>query len=528
MMQKPMMILTQVYRSTKLSLLACFWTGSSFLLSVYACYINLANVYVAVFVCSVTLVWFGNALDHHKTNKALAAKNTRWQINSATTDENILNPPKTEIVASTTTGQAPDTNLYQDYPPKPSREILQTLPVGASVEVTLDQLLEVGLDYLLDDSPNLELLHGSSEIFQHGGLNLSSLEIRSTPLYRLRALDFMKSKKLRRALYPQLRLLDYEPCQLHQAILKQAPLSWPQYEAFKGALPTMKQLSSMNEFFVWFLNWEMPASLYNEFCDKAFQKAMAHTDPVRDFKGLKELLRRLDKEPFLYRNFNIFMNAFLTNGALSQLPDVRSLFATISSGKTYFEFFTILDQSFWDLCPPNVPGRPRRKPRINHHLRNGLRMATSLLLPPSLMNPLDENVSFTSRIYFRQQNSASTAYWNFGSTDSFISPTLANELGLDVVQTNESCNYLGAFDKLENVPKCVTTVAVRIPGLPSDITHTFVVLDPKLAPVVIGQNFWFQNGITFDSEYHLQQKGHFVRMLPEENDIAPVGAWVAY
>ena len=327
-----------------------------------------------------------------------------------------------------------------------------------------------------------------------------------TPLYRLTQLDFLSRAALVSSLAPQIRHQRFNAFALYAAILQASDNTYwperPQFRAFRSQLATIR---SSSRFLSALLPWKVsPASLESLIADHK-ARCLAMRTPATTYWEARDVLRTLDLSPYIDTHFADVFEFLTTHGALSDPLIAKPLIRVFRVQRTYFQVLLVLDATWWDIAV-GIPGRPSRKPRHHHCIRG---ISTSVETPvltsvepfrnrheaAAVILGSDPSVkptpfSYYSTVVVLPQSYSTVAYWDQGSRLSFVSPALVASLGLTAAPTGRPL-LLQVFGSGPNRSMEQTVrLEFTIPGLTVAFAFEFIVFESRIAPIVLGENFW--------------------------------------
>lgn len=316
------------------------------------------------------------------------------------------------------------------------------------------------------------------------------------PSYRFYALDFSSRKNLIVSLIPQLRLNSFNGPLLHKQLITAASeFHWADADAFRAKHHQFRKFKSHRDFFSWFLKWNVDPTVLQTYIVDAHDHAMTLVNPATTYYEVVQTLRQLDSLPYLHFRFQKVMRHLLHSGVFST-PSIKSqLLALFNTCGSYYDFFAVLDAGLYEILPP-LPDKPLERPaKVRHYLRNGLPRSVR---PPPVVSTLSAAVSSNKRSYFSKiliGSHTTTGFWDQGSTYSFISAELVNELKLKVTPTQDRLHMTAFSSGPISIFDSTIHLEFTIPGIPTKFTHTFHVLSSHVAPVLLGEDFWFKYGV---------------------------------
>ncbi|WLF78918.1 hypothetical protein PVL30_002666 [Lodderomyces elongisporus] len=146
---------------------------------------------------------------------------------------------------------------------------------------------------------------------------------------------------------------------------------WSELAEFRSARSKITRRKHLWSFLSFMLRWNVPDTVYDKYCQRSYDKALTLTTPVKTYHELLQLLRELDALPYLRPNFDTVIVQLLRT-AFSHKPIHKVIKQIHKETTSYWDFCYVFDSSFYELVPPNIKGKPCRRPPVHHFLRNGL------------------------------------------------------------------------------------------------------------------------------------------------------------
>lgn len=329
--------------------------------------------------------------------------------------------------------------------------------------------------------------------------------------YKLYGVDFSNRSNLLKTLLPQLRLQPFRANKVYYAILEAAQENhWNDFEDFKKQKLKFVGKSSFKSFAAfntWLLHWNLDQLTIETFKLEAHDIIHQQVQPINHLVHLRKCLCLLDSFPFAALEYKNHMKYLLQLGAFSH-PSVKPIMEKIvQASPTYGEFLAVLDAGLPSLFPKlDKQLRYKLKSNNGHFILSGKPAAASSSIKTPQENQSPNIPTFAAapdlraapRSYFSQiffGEVASTVFWDQGSTYSFISPALAESLQLSYSPTEQRV-HLHTFGS--GTVKIFATPAIAkftIPGIETTFEHQFLIHESKVAPVVLGEDFWYNHSV---------------------------------
>lgn len=341
------------------------------------------------------------------------------------------------------------------------------------------------------------------------GKALSSVPISIPQRYRFRNLDFLSRLNLLEGLVPQIRLIPYNGNLLCLTLLQASKNHyWDEKDEFRQCRRMIANFPNQNLFLKWFLKWNLSSHQVSELIEAHAAEALTYMKPARTYSEVLDVLRALDNLPYLHFQFQEVFHELTTISALSNPAVAAPLKLVYEQNRTYFAFFAAIDHSCWSILE-KLPGRPLRplRPSRLHQLRSGvnrLKDSREQRLTPLSPKFSLEKVTFSIpviQIHFSPfctpvcvgpQKLATYVYWDRGSSQSFVSPTVLQALNLTPRNAKEQGRLQMVGLHKQTFISHAVTLELTMPTFNQKFSLEFMVIDSGVAPIVLGVDFWDQ------------------------------------